>query len=379
MNAQPAVNPFVPGYGMLPPYLAGRDTAKSALNGLLAYLTVGKGSPRSAVLSGPRGNGKTVLLRWFQREIEATDRVDTIWLTPSEIGSLDALATLLAPRRRFGILRPDALSFSVGIGRFRWELGDRPGSLTRLLAARCKRRPLVLLLDEAHTLDEEVGRVLLNVSQSVSAEAPFLLAMAGTPGLQAHLNTMSATFWSRGEKLGVGLLDESSSAQALSRPMAEQNPAITFEDSALRRGVEESQCYPYFLQLWGAALWTAVRNAERICIDETIVAKARPRFDAERSAYYEDRREELKRQGLLDVASQVAVAFDERNALREHELDAVIASALPNGDGARVSEVDAHRDGLARVGYVWKAPDAEDLWRPGIPSLMRYVADHAEP
>ena len=76
------------------------------------------------------------------------------------------------------------------------------------------------------------------------------------------------------------------------------------------------------------------------------------------------------------MASRVADAFDARDALREYELDAVIASGLP--DGAEASDVDTHRDGLAGVGYVWKAPDAEDIWHPGIPSLMRYVADHAE-
>lgn len=56
-------------------------------------------------------------------------------------------------------------------------------------------------------------------------------------------------------------------------------------------------------------------------------------------------------------------------------MDAAIAAALP--PGASASEVDLHRDGLAEVGYVWSAPDEEDLWRPGIPSLMAYIAAHA--
>ena len=32
-----------------------------------------KGAPRDLVLCGPRGNGKTVLLRWLQQELETTD------------------------------------------------------------------------------------------------------------------------------------------------------------------------------------------------------------------------------------------------------------------------------------------------------------------
>ena len=375
MSASSAVNPFVPGHGQLPPCLAGRDTEQSALNALLAYLKAGKGAPRNLVLSGPRGNGKTALLRWFQHELEAAkQKMDVVWLTPAEIPNLDELATLLAPPSRFNSLRPAALSFAIGIGRLGWKLGNRPSSLTRLLAVRCQRRPLVLLLDEAHTLREDVGQVLLNASQSVSAEAPFMLVMAGTPGLQTHLNGMSATFWSRGQKLGIGLLDEAASAQALAQPLAEQKPPISFDSGALRQVVGESQCYPYFLQLWGAALWAMAHESGATRIDEALIAKAKPRFDMERSAYYDDRREELKRLGLLRTAAQLAGAFGTRRQLREHELDAAIGAALPAD--APAQNVDKCRDGLAELGYVWNSPNEEDLWRPGIPSLMTYIAAH---
>ena len=284
MTAPRVANPFVPGRGRIPPYLAGRKVEQGKLLDLLAYLQAGEGAPRDAVLSGPRGNGKTALLRWFQREIEASgEDIDVVWLTPGDAPDLDSLATRLVPPSRFASFRPDTLSFSVGIGRLGWELGGRGGSLSLLLATRCARRPLVLLLDEAHTLGEDVGRTLLNASQTVSAEAPFLLVMAGTPGLQAHLNTMSATFWSRAEKLGIDRLDEAAAALALVRPLAEQRPATVFDDGALVRVVEESQRYPYFLQLWGAALWTAVRAWGTNRIDEPVVALAAPEFGRQRS------------------------------------------------------------------------------------------------
>lgn len=376
MNAPAPVNPFVPGRGHLPPCLAGRSAEQDEMKALLAYLKAGRGAPRDLILSGPRGNGKTVLLRWFQREIEATEqKLDAVWLTPADMRNLDELANLLVPPSRFDSLRPDKLSLAIGLGRFGWELGGRPGPLTQLLMERCQRRPLVLLIDEAHTLGKDAGQALLNASQSVSAEAPFLLALAGTPGLQTHLNSMAATFWSRGRKLGVGLLDEAASAQALTQPLAEQRPAVAFADKALQQVVAESQCYPYFVQLWGAVLWTTTQETGATWIDEALVAKAQSRFDAERSAYYDDRREELKRQGLLQTAARLAPAFRNGQALREHELDAAIAAALPPGNPD--AEVDRHRDGLAEVGYVWSAPDEEDLWQPGIPSLMAYIAARA--
>ena len=370
MREPPPINPFVPGRGALPPFLAGRDAEQHDLMQLLAYLQAGRGAPRDAVLSGPRGNGKTVLLRWLQREIEAAGKVDVVWRTPSDLPSLDALATALVSPARFRSLLPDTLSVSIGIGRLGWELGGNPGTLTELLTLRCAHRPLVILLDEAHTLDETVGRALLNAGQSVAAAAPFLLVLAGTPGLTLHLDRMSATFWNRARQVGIGLLDEDAAAAALVRPFAEQNPAIVFDEAALRCVLDESQCYPYFIQLWGAALWDAATQHGATLIDEAVVARASGVFDLERRTYYEHRRDELERQDLLPVAVSVADAFAGRATLAQDTLNAVIAGALSLDS---TPEIVQYRNRLAMVGYVWKPPGAGDRWQPGIPSLMRYV------
>ena len=185
---------------------------------------------------------------------------------------------------------------------------------------------------------------------------------------------MSATFWSRAEKLGIGRLDEAAAALALVRPLAEEVPAIMFDEGALAHVVEESQRYPYFLQLWGAALWAAARSRTATRIDGSLVADAAPEFGRQRTAYYEDRREELERQELLAVAAGMAGAFGGRATLHSSELNAAIAEVLPGETST--AEVLGCRDRLAMVGYVWKPPDAEAVWQPGIPSLMAYVAGH---
>ena len=284
------------------------------------------------------------------------------------------MANALVPPSRFASLRPETLSFSVGIGRLGWELGGQGRSLTSLLTLRCARRPLVLLLDEAHTLARDVGQALLNAAQIVSAEAPFLLVMAGTPGLPPHLNTLSATFWSRAEKLGIGRLDEAAATLALARPMAEQSPPLDFDPTVLARVVKESQRYPYFIQLWGAALWTVARSANAAQITDSLADSAAVEFAQQRSAYYEDRREELERQELLPVAAHLAAAFSDRATLRSSDLNSIIGEALATPSTQQVLD---RRDRLSTVGYVWKPPDAGDAWQPGIPRLMDYVAAHS--
>ena len=375
MTDHPPLNPFVPGDGQLPPHLAGRDAEQKALKGLLAYLRAGRGAPGVAVLTGPRGNGKTALMRWFQGEIEAGQpAVDVIWMTPGTIRDLDALATELAPPGRFQGMSPDTLSLSIGLGRAGWKLGGGFRSLARLLAARCRAQPLVLLLDEAHTLDRAVGQPLLNVSQEVRSEAPFLLALAGTPGLAAKLNSLSATFRDRGELIGVGRLTPAAASEALTKPMAAQDPPISFTDAALGRVVESSQHYPYFLQLWGAALWNEVRDAGAEVVDTALVDRVRPAVERRTTAYYQNRYGELRRQPLLSAATAVAEAFAGKATLTENEFTRVIADSLPeNTDPERLDAVDAD---LRALGYVWVPPGGTVL-EAGIPSLMDFVREKA--
>ena len=383
--SQSRLNPFVPGRGALPPYLAGREAEQQALMGIFAYVEAGRGAPRDVVLCGPRGNGKTVLLRWFQREIEALDgQIDLLWRTPSDLPSVDALATTLVPPRRFKSMLPDTLSLSVGVGRAGWDLRNDPGTLAELLTLRCRQRPLVVLLDEAHTLDRVVGQALLNASQSVSAAAPFLLVLAGTPGLEPRLHAMSATFWDRAEHLAIGLLEPAASAAALTRPFGAETPSVMFEDAALQQVLDDSQCYPYFLQLFGAALWDVVVADGKTMIDDAIVARATAIFDQKKGTYYRHRRNELQRAGLLEMAAALADAFCERASMAQAEVDAAIVQAQSgivrdgSGDARGLESLGPTspirvRDHLAAVGYVWNPPGEGDVWRPGIPSLMRHI------
>ena len=365
---------FVPGDGALPPALAGRSAEQAVLRRCLDDLARGAAPPHNVVLAGPRGNGKTALLNWFKTTCESAGGVDVLSLTPGEIADVGGLTDAVAPRRGIGRLLPRKVAIA-SVGSAEWS-PSQERNFKRTLLARCRRKPLALLLDEAHTLALGVGSLLLNASQQVRAEAPFLLVLAGTPGLAAHLGAMDASFWSRlgAGLLGVGRLDPDAARAALVEPL--QAHDVCIEAQALEAVVEDSQCYPYFLQLWGDALWQDHLATGASELTAETVAAARPEVATWVADYYQSRYHELRGAGLMSAAVAVAPLFLCENATAsEQELDAALATAGAEDAADRFATLET----LNRLGYVWCPPGqgAPMVWSAGIPSLMRYVLDHA--
>ena len=369
---------FTPGDGAAPPELAGRGTEQAVLSRCLADLTSGNAPPHNVVLIGPRGNGKTVLLHWLENACAQSEPlIDVLTLTPHAVADLATLRDALIPRRGIVKLLPRKVGIA-SVGSAEWEqAGSGRRELVRELAARCRRRPLAVLLDEAHTLDPEVGSVLLNASQQMRTKAPFLLVLAGTPGLRTQLNTMDASFWGRlGEGLlGIGRLSHAAAREALVKPLTAHGVRIDVD--ALDVVVEHSQRYPYFIQLWGDALWKEHLATGTARLTAATVAAVRPVVTAQVADYYQGRYEELEAGGLVPAAVATARLFqDELDATASNqEIDSALASAGFDDAADRF----AARDGLNRLSYVWCPPGQQPpvTWRAGIPSLTTYVLEHA--
>ena len=330
--------------------------------------------PHNVVLVGPRGNGKTVLLRWFQHACAGNEpAVDVAWLTPSTVPNQKALLDALLPRRRLAKLLPRKIGIA-SVGSAEWNSPNGRSDLAEAVASRCRRRPLAVLLDEAHMLDLDVGTALLNASQEVrGARAPFLLVLAGTPGLPTHLDGMNASFWSRlGEgELGIGRLGETAAKQALAEPLNAHG--VDIDADALAHVVAQSQCYPYFIQLWGDALWQRHLASGAATIAAEHVEAVQPTVAAQVANYHQRRFAELEAEGLVPAATALAQLFVERNAATasNQEVDAALATSGIGEAGERY----ARREALNRLGYVWRPPNqqAPFRWHAGIPSLMAHV------
>ena len=369
---------FVAGNGAAPPALTGRTSEQAVLSRCLADLRSNSAPPHDVVLVGPRGNGKTVLLRWFEHACaRSKPAVDVAWLTPSAVPNQPALLGALAPRRRLAKLLPRKVGIA-SIGSAEWASPNGRSGLAEAVASRCRRRPLAVLLDEAHTLDLDVGSALLNGSQEVrGARAPFLLVLAGTPGLPTHLDAMNASFWSRlGEgELGIGRLSEKAAKQALADPL--EAHGVDIDADTLAHVVAQSQCYPYFIQLWGDALWQRHLASGAPAIAREDAEAVQPTVAARVANYHQRRFAELESEGLVPVAAAVARLFVESDAVAvsNQDVDAALAASGIDDAGERY----AKREALNRLGYVWRPPyqQAPFRWHAGIPSLMTHVLKEA--
>ena len=387
MIPQHEISPFNPGDGIIPPELTGREKEQHELKNCFSRLQRKIAPSNNVIVCSPRGNGKTVLLRWFERFIKEDNakNIDTLWLTPDEIPTTELLLDQLARsdwRAKLAkdlqisldaTVSPEALG--IPLGEANLTLHARTAQqqkfrnlVAKELTARCTKKPLVVIIDEAHTLDIETGRTLLNASQKTRAAAPFLLILAGTPGLQNRLQHMGATFWERSERLYPNLLSQRDTAKALVKPLEKYH--ITCQGDCLETIIQDAQGYPYFVQLWGDKLFDALKQRGQARIDQDITALARNEVDVRKKYFYRDRYNELKEARLAALATTLGTAFSGQPSLDEHQLEQLLhKTALPPEMTPGEAETILHE-----LGYIWQGdPDNESIWIPGIPSLMKYI------
>ncbi len=370
-QAAPGDSPFLAGRGNLPPYLAGRELEQALIQKSLKILAKRRSLAGDIILYGPRGNGKTALIEWARREAEAL-KIPAADLQGGSLRSEEQLAAALSVERRW----LEALrGFSLG------PVGVRlrnlpPGPVASALARAVRKGPQLILIDEAHMLGTEPGQCLLNAVQSFQRRGlPVLLILAGTPDLPHHLGTMGASFWDRSEQLPIGRLDPPAAAAAIRVPFEEHGRSI--EDEALQQVVEESHGYPFFLQVWGAALWEGCTNLA-VPISLADIDRTRPLFERRRDLYYDRRLDELDRAELVSVAARVAAEFSDAERVLRKQVKAAIQSALEREGETPAPAAVWEADRVLRDrGYIWPVVhEGTPCYEPGIPSLMRYVANY---
>ena len=368
---------FSPGDGQVPLHVAGRAKEMNVLRQMLGALQDRESPSHNAALHAPRGLGKSVLLRLLRRLAQADGPVRVVFQSASEIAQLGSLysATLgvPAPTSEQTTKGAEAGAGVAGLGAGgSWSkttqfAGMDPSGWREALTAQCKRQPMLLLIDEAHTLPLEVAHVLLNAAQQVREDAPFALVIAGTPGLESHLAKAKTTFWERLDEgdLRLSLLTLDEAKDALYRPLMNETHGLPCDEDAIAEMAQRSDGYPYFVQVWGKqAELHSRRNGNARITMETVRA-----IEAEatrlRNGIYEKRWEEMRTMGLLEAMERLAPHLGEPG------------SSMSRAQAEGVLAQEGAVDSAILLGALQVGPSVGTV-QAGIPSMMDFITAQAQ-
>ncbi len=270
-------NPFRPGAGHMPPYLAGRQQEKEEFLRLLNQETI----LENMVLTGLRGVGKTVLLDTFK---PLAIQRDWLWVGTdlSESTSISEARVSVrlmadwAPLTSSIVLTQDLPT--LGFGQPAKRVSQRldfdtmsnlyectPGLASDKLKAvlefiwSClglqQVKGVIFAYDEAQNLSDHAEAkeyplsLMLDVFQSIQRKGiPFMLVLVGLPTLFPKL-VEARTFAERMfHVVFLKRLNEQDSRDAILKPIQDTKCPVKLNGESVKLITEVSGGYPYFIQ-----------------------------------------------------------------------------------------------------------------------------------
>lgn len=280
VNHTPIIpNPFKPGAGHMPPYLAGREQEKIQFSRLLKQEVI----LENLVLTGLRGIGKTVLLEtlkpvaiqegWFWSSTDLSESTSTSEenLAQRLLADLSIVTNNIIIEEReqtsigFGS-SPEKIPVMLNFSYLKSIYDDTPGLIADKLKKvlefawtyiKEKRKGVIFAYDEAQNLTDHNSRnqyplsLLLDIFQSLQRKnIRFMLLLTGLPNLLAKL-VHARTFAERMfHTIFLDSLNENETKEAIQKPLQDKHISnhIKLTDNSLHTIWSITQGYPYFIQ-----------------------------------------------------------------------------------------------------------------------------------
>lgn len=395
-NIKAFENPFRPGAGHMPPYLAGRTAEQDEIRRLLGQKII----LENAVLTGLRGVGKTVLLETFKPLAlqmgwlwAGTDLSESASVTESTLATriladialvTSALVVKETRQLEMGFTRTERvihepMNYQVLQTHFEKTPGLTADKLKSTLELVWSVLPqgaipgIVFAYDEAQNLADHAEQneyplsLLLEVFQSIQRkDIPFLLILTGLPTLFPKLVEARTYAERMFHVMFLRKLDDDSSKEAISKPIAEAKCPFSFSDQTVKRITELSGGYPYFIQFICKEVfdvWIAkIHSGEVPSVPAPdIIRKLDADFFQGRWARATDRQREL-----LQVISLLP------NADNEFTVQEVVSSSKEVLEkGFKSSHVNQMLANLADAGLVYK--NRYGKYSLAVPLLSQFI------
>lgn len=296
-------NPYRPGAGMSPAYLAGRDNTINEAQNILQAINYGY-SARSVVYYGLRGVGKTVLLNYIENlademdlpseymEIAERDRsfqyqialhiyklINRLSLLKNiESHIKKALSILKAFTIKYGC---DDISIEVNPANGISDTGNLANDMTELflalgVIAQKQNKGVVLFIDEVQYIkDDEFEALMEAIHRTNQKNYPIVIFSAGLPKIAKIAGDVKSYAERLFDFIEIDSLNNEEAKLALIEPA--KRFQINYTDEAVNKIIEITQGYPYFLQEYGKWVWECKK--EESIIDIKIVNKAYDKFE----------------------------------------------------------------------------------------------------
>ncbi len=268
------INPFRPGAGHMPPYLAGRDHENKEFRKLLDQDVILK----NVILTGLRGLGKTVLLETFK---PMAIQEGWLWagtdLAESTSISEDHLATrlitdLAVVTSSFVVGEHAKPGFTEESTRITLDFpalasiyAKTPGLASDKLKGvletvwsyveKLDRRGIIFAYDEAQNLSDHAAKdqyplsLLLDVFQSLQRKGVrFMLVLTGLPTLFPKLVEARTYSERMFHVIFLNPLNEPDTVDAIQKPIKKASCPIHFKEESVKTIWEITRGYPYFIQ-----------------------------------------------------------------------------------------------------------------------------------
>lgn len=266
-------NPFTPSFGVVPPYLAGREYL---IDDIIRALDNGLGDPNLAtIFVGARGTGKTTLLAYL-----AACAPEHGWIAVSVAATPGMLEDIYQRTREAAAQYiesdrvPRLRGITIGqLFGLEWESVPREEAnwRTRMngLFKGLQKYDigLVITIDEVCVSLDEMRALISNYQLFVGEGKKVAILMAGLPHqVSALLRDDSISFLRRAVQHHLGSIPDYEVRDAFERTIRDGGREV--RSDALDAMVEATGGFPYMMQLVGYRAWARNPGAKEITLQD---------------------------------------------------------------------------------------------------------------